>query len=126
MRDKLLVLMATCVASLGLATPSFAASDAVKDIASLGGTSTALVVDVPEGMVVDSLYRAPKKTASYLADKFGDPKGLSENLVGALIGFPVGFAWGLPYGAIHGGRRAFSTGWEKPFSTESYLVSEEK
>jgi len=96
------------------------------DLVSVGGTSTALVVDVPEGMVVDSLYRSPMHMTRSLAEAFGDEKGFEQTVVGALIGIPVGVVWGIPHGAIQGGRHAYSVGWEKPFSTESYIVSEEK
>jgi hypothetical protein len=122
MKNKLLIsLAAVTVAIGGTALPSSA-----NDAASFVGTMTALVIDIPQGMLVDSLWRSPRNFTHTLADNFGDEKGLQQNVVGALIGIPVGMVWGVPHGAIQGGRHAFSVGWDKPFSTESYIVSEEK
>jgi hypothetical protein len=125
MKKRALTLLAASVMSLGMASPSYA-DGPLSDVGSFFGAVTATIIDVPQGMIVDSLYRCPLKTTKYLADKFGDENGLGQNVVGAMIGIPVGFTWGLPYGAIHGGRHGMTTGWEKPFSTESYIVTEEK
>ena len=119
------MLLAACAISLGTALPSRADS-ALGDIGSFFGAVTAAIVDIPEGIIVDSLYRMPLKTTRILADKFGDEQGFQQNIAGAVLGIPTGFLWGIPYGAIHGGRHALTVGWDKPFSTESYIVSEEK
>jgi hypothetical protein len=122
MKNKLLVsLAAVAIAIGGNALPSFA-----NDASSFVGSMTSLVVDIPEGMLMDSLWWSPKKVWHSLADNFGDEKGFQQNVAGALLGIPVGMVWGIPHGAIMGGRHALSVGWEKPFSTESYIVSEEK
>ena len=124
MKKSVLLAVASFLA-LG-ATPSYA-NDAVNGVASFVGSTAATIVDVPEGIIVDSLWRMPMKTTHALAEKFGDEKGFEQNVVGALIGIPVGIVWGIPEGAIRGGRHGMSTGWEKPFSTDSFLVvSDEK
>jgi len=111
---------------LGTATPSLA-NDAVNSVASFAGSTAATIVGVPEGILVDSLWRMPLKTTHALADRFGDEKGFQQNVVGAVLGIPVGFLWGIPEGAIRGGRHGMSEGWEKPFSTDSFLcIQEEK
>jgi hypothetical protein len=127
MTKRTLAMLISGALALGTATPSFADGDGpVHNMVGLGGVTTGLLIDVPEGIVVDSLYRVPMKCQRTLAEHFGDSKGAGQNIAGALLGFPVGFVWGIPYGALHGAKHAFSKGWEKPFSTESYLVTEEK
>lgn len=97
------------------------------DAGSLLGSTAATIVDVPEGILYDALWRMPMKTWHALADRFGDEHGLQQNVAGAVIGIPVGFLWGIPEGAIRGGRHGMTSGWEKPFSTDSFLVfGEEK
>ncbi len=121
MKNKLLISLAAVAIACGGTLPVMA-----NDAASFVGSTTALVIDVPEGAVLGSLYRSPKRATHALAEAFGDEKGFEQVVVGALIGIPFGMVWGIPTGAIQGGRHAYSVGWDKPFSTESYIVSEEK
>ncbi len=123
MKMKSLAMLAASVLCMGTAMPSYA-DGMLGGVASFFGSTTALIIDIPEGILVHSLWRTPKETSHILAEKFGDEKGLGQNLAGLALGVPTGFVWGIPLGAIHGGRHALDTGWEKPFSTESYLVSE--
>jgi len=125
MKNKTLALIAAGVLSLGTALPSLA-DGPLKCGAGLVGSTTAVIIDTPEGIVVNSLYRTPHTMRVQLAKHFGDEKGLVQNVAGALIGWPVGIVWGIPYGAIVGMRHGYISGWEKPFSMESYIVSEEK
>jgi len=120
MKKSVLLALASML-TLGVATPSFA-NDALNSVASWAGATTATIVDIPEGVLLDSLWRMPLKTTHCLADKFGDEHGLQQNIAGAFIGVPVGFLWGIPEGFIHGGRHGMTTGWDKPFSTESFVV----
>jgi len=113
------------LAVVGMATPSFADGGPLGTGASLLGTGAAFLIDVPEGIVVDSLVKCPYKASKGLAEAFGDENGWKQNIVGTIIGVPTGFAFGIPYGAIAGGHHAFSVGWEKPFSAESFVVSNE-
>jgi hypothetical protein len=124
MKKSVLFAIASLIA-LGTATPSFA-NDAVNGVASVLGSTAATIVDVPQGIIVDSLWRMPLKTWHTLADKFGDDKGFQQNVCGAVIGIPVGFLWGIPEGAIRGGHHGMTTGWEKPFSTDSFLCLQEE
>jgi hypothetical protein len=124
MKKSVLLALASLIA-LGTATPSFA-NGVVGDVCSVVGSTTATIVGVPEGILVDSLWRMPMKTWHTLADKFGDDKGFQQNVAGAVIGIPVGFVWGIPEGAIRGGHHGMTTGWEKPFSTESFLCLQEE
>ncbi len=126
MKNKVFALVTASVLTLGAAMPSMAADGPLGSVASFFGSVTAGVFDAPQGVLVNSLWRMPYKTQRILAEKFGDEKGLGQNLAAFVIGVPTGFVWGMPYGAITGARHGFVTGWEKPFSTESYLVTEEK
>ncbi len=127
MKNKTLAMITAGMLSLGVALPSLAADDSpLGSVGSLLGAVTAGIIDIPEGTAVYSLWRCPKTTQRYLAEKFGDEHGLGQNLAAFVLGVPTGMVWGVPYGAIMGGKHAFTVGWEKPFSTESYLVTEEK
>jgi hypothetical protein len=126
MKQKVFAVIAAGVMSLGVALPSMASDGPLGSVASFLGSVTAGVFDTPEGILVNSLWRTPYKTQRILAEKFGNEKGFSQNIAAFVIGVPTGFVWGIPYGAITGARHGFVTGWEKPFSTESYLVTEEK
>lgn len=127
MNKRTLSMLISGAIALGTATPSFADDDGpVHNAVGVGGVVTGVFVDVPQGIVVDSLYRVPMKCQRTLAEHFGDSKGFGQNVAGVVIGFPVGMVWGVPYGALHGAKHAFNKGWEKPFSTESYIVTEEK
>lgn len=126
MKNKAFALLTAGVISLGAALPSMAADGPMGSVASFLGSVTAGVFDTPEGVLVNSLWRQPYKIQRSLAEKFGNEKGLSENVAAFIIGVPTGFVWGIPFGAITGARHGFTSGWEKPFSTESYLVTEEK
>lgn len=125
MKNKALALIAAGMISLGAALPSLA-DGPLKSAAGLVGSTTAVIIDTPEGIVVNSLWRTPHTMQRQLAKHFGDEKGLGQNLAGFIIGWPVGMVWGVPYGAIVGARHGCITGWEKPFSMESYIVTEEK
>ncbi len=89
------------------------------------GSTVAMVVDVPEGVVVNTVYKCPYKATKSLASAFGDEDGWKQNIVGALIGIPSGAVFGVPYGVVKGGQHAMSVGWDKPFSKESFVVSNE-
>jgi hypothetical protein len=110
------------LAVLSVSTPSFA--DGVLGTGkSLAGCGTAMLVDVPEGIVVDSMVKCPVKASKSLAAAFGDENGWKQKIVGSVFGVPAGAVFGVPYGAIKGGRHAASVGWDKPFSGESFIVS---
>lgn len=125
MKNKAIALFAAAAISIGLARPSYA-DGVLGGVASFFGAVTATVIDVPEGILIDSLWRMPIKTSQSLAGKFGDEKGFQQNVVGALIGVPTGFVWGIPEGAIRGGKHGLGSGWENPYSTDSFVVSESK
>lgn len=127
MKNKLLALLAAGLMAMSTTAPAFADdSTPLGAVGCLLGATSALIIDVPEGILYHSLWNCPLKTTQYLAEAFGDKNGLGQNLAGAVLGIPTGFVWGIPYGAIMGGKHGIVTGWDKPFSTESYIVTEEK
>ncbi|SRR5579875_828203 len=125
MKKKLSVLTAALAVMVGTAAPSYA-DGVLGDVGSFLGSVTATIFDAPEGVLYYSLWRCPLKTTQYLADKFGDSKGFQQNVAGAVLGVPTGFLWGIPYGAVRGAGHGMKTGWEKPFSTESFIVVEKE
>lgn len=126
MKNKMLMLLSAAVVSLGTAAPSFADGGPISSATGFVGMTTAEVVDIPEGMILHGLYYGPKGFSHKLAESFGDENGWKQRIVGAVIGIPTGMVFGVPYGAVHGMCHAWNSGWDKPFSTESYIVTEEK
>lgn len=126
MKKQVLGFIAASAIAMSTTAPAMAGDGPLGDVASLMGATSAVIVDTPEGVLWHSLWNCPLKTTQYLAEAFGDSNGLGQNLVGAAIGIPTGFLWGIPYGALAGAKHGMGTGWDKPFSTESYLVFEEK
>lgn len=123
MKNKVLTTIAAAAVAVGFALPSYA--DGYMDSGkSFLGTTTALIIDEPEGVALNSLWYQPKKIQKRLAIAFGDEHGVLQNMAGFVLGVPTGVVWGVPAGAIYGGRHAWSVGWDKPFSTESYIVPE--
>ena len=122
MRKTALFLSIASALALGINAPSFADDKGLGSIASFFGSVTAVAFDVPTAMVIDSCWRVPLKTERNLAGKFGDEKGFQTNFVATVIGIPVGAVWGVPTGFLRGAKHGLGTGWEKPFSTESFLV----
>lgn len=122
---KSIFLSLAALMAIGVA-PSYA-DNVLGGVGNAVGSACATTVCVPEGMLYDSLWRCPMNTWHKLAADFGDEHGFQQNVAGAVIGIPVGFLWGIPEGAIRGGRHGMTTGWDKPFSTDSFLVfGEEK
>jgi hypothetical protein len=113
------------LASVSFALPSFADGGVLGAATSYFGSATALVVDVPQGALVNAAYKCPMKASHSLAGAFGDENGWKQRIVGTIIGVPAGAVFGVPYGVVKGGQHALSVGWEKPFSMDSFVVSNE-
>jgi len=122
MKSRPLSVAALALAALVSSVPAFADGGGIMGAA---GSSTAMLIDVPQGVVVDSAFKCPYKFSTGLAGAFGDENGWKQIIVGTVLGVPSGFLFGIPYGAVAGGRHAMSVGWEKPFSAESFIVSNE-
>jgi hypothetical protein len=128
-KKTVLSLLTTAAIAVGFSAPALADGGPM----GFAGATAGFLVDVPEGIVVDSLYRMPKKCWHGLAVAFGDNPSsdfglcyLGQQAMGIFVGIPFGVVWGIPYGAIHGAKHGIGSGWDKPFSGESFCVSEEK
>jgi hypothetical protein len=121
---KKAILMLAALMAVGVA-PSYADS-CLGGVGNAAGSTAATIVCTPEGLLYDSLWRCPHMFWHNLADRFGDQHGLGQNLAGLAIGIPAGVLWGIPEGAIRGGHHGMTTGWDKPFSTDSFLVMQEE
>jgi hypothetical protein len=75
---------------------------------------------------IDDGYHWFLKGTQHVAGKFGDEKGLSQQVaavpIGGSVGLVLGAAHGVPYGFLGG----FKRGWEKPFSRWSFITMEAK
>lgn len=112
-------LILSTLACLAISAPSFAEGGPVGFL----GATVALLVDVPEGIVVHTLVKGPMQTSHCLAGAFGDENGWKQNIVGHMIGIPTGAVLGVPTGALVGAKHAVSSGYDKPFSVDSFVVS---
>ena len=120
MKKRITALLAASAMIMGTAAPAFA-----DGIGGLLATTTVMVVDMPTGTAYNALWKCPTTAQHGLAEAFGDEKGFGQNVVGAIIGIPFGMVWGVPTGAIKGAKHGLNVGWEKPFSGESFNVTEE-
>jgi hypothetical protein len=124
MKRQLLLLIAACSVSVGLVRP--AGAGVLGDVAGVCGASTAVVIDAPEGVLLNSLWRCPKHYQHSIAEAFGDEHGLFQNVAGVVMGIPYGVVVGVPVGAIQGTRHGWTSGWDKPFSSDSFIVPDEE
>jgi hypothetical protein len=124
MKRQLLLVLAACSVAVGFVRP--ASAGVMGDVAGVCGATTAVVVDTPEGILLDSLWRSPNHYRHSLAEAFGDEKGLGQNVAGAVLGIPYGVVVGIPVGAIQGCRHGWTSGLDKPFSGESFWVPEDE
>jgi hypothetical protein len=119
MKNKLISMFAAAALTTVAVLPAMADGGGAMGAA---GAATATIIDTPEGMVLDSLYRCPMKCSKGLAGAFGDENGWKQQIVGAVIGIPTGAVFGVPYGAFHGMHHAWNVGYDKPFSASSFIV----
>jgi len=129
MHKKLASSLALAVAMLGtLVAPSYADGDTFKNVVQfpvkLLGSAVGAAVGMPEGAVKDGV-KGSKMSTKWVAKKLGDEDGQFQTWTGALLGGPVGIAGGAAYGVFDGGVHGAKTGYEKPFSKESFTFKEE-
>lgn len=120
------VLASTLVGAL--VAPSFAADDTFQSIVffpvRLLGSATGTVIGVPEGAVKDGVKGSMMAT-KWVAEKLGDEDGTYQTWAGAMLGGPFGLAGGMAYGTFDGGWHGMKTGYEKPFSKDSFTFKDE-
>jgi hypothetical protein len=88
------------------------------------GSSVGFAVGVPLGAVKDGVKGAMMST-KWVAGKLGNEEGTPHQIIGAVVGAPFGIAGGAAYGTFDGGWHGITTGYEKPFSKDSFTFKDE-
>lgn len=108
--------------------PSFASDDTFQSICFFPvrviGSGVGSVLGVPEGVVKDGVKGAMLST-KWLANKLGDEDGSYQTWAGAIFAAPFGIVGGGAYGTFDGGWHGMKTGYEKPFSKDSFTFKDE-
>lgn len=87
----------------------------------LVGALTGVVVSGGFMGPVNHGYGGFVKGTHHWAEKFGDEKGMGQNMAAAPTGGVGGIIVGSGYGVLSGIKNGWRQGWEKPFSRWSYL-----
>ncbi len=129
MRNKLASSLMLALALVGtMVVPSISADDTFKSIVQfpvkVAGCGVGTVVGVPLGMVKDGVKGARMGT-EWTAEKLGNKDGKVQNWFGAVLGGPFGLAGGAAYGSFDGGWHGMKTGYEKPFTKDSFTFKED-
>jgi hypothetical protein len=90
-----------------------------------GAVSGALVCGLVSGPI-DGGYHGMLKGDKHVAGKFGDEKGMGQEVAAVPIGGSTGLVLGGGCGVGHGFAHGWKLGWDKPFSRWSYITMEEK
>lgn len=117
-----MALMGTVVA------PSYADDDTFQQIVQFPvkvlGSAASTVVGMPEGAVKDGV-KGWQMATKWVAGKLGDEDGKGQTFFGWILGGPVGLVGGGAYGVFDGGWHGMKTGFEKPFTKESFTFKDE-
>ncbi len=123
--SSLMIAMAiagTCVA------PSYADDDTFKSIVlipwKVAGSMVSTVIGVPEGATKDGTRGAIMAT-KWVAGKLGDEDGMYQQWAGGIVAGPFGALGGATYGCFDGAWHGCKTGYEKPFSKDSFTFKDE-
>lgn len=90
----------------------------------VAGSGVGTAIGMPLGAVKDGTKGAIKST-KWVAGKLGNEDGGVHQFFGAVLGGPFGAAGGGAYGVFDGGWHGMKTGFEKPFSKESFTFKDE-
>jgi len=107
--------------------PSFADDMAGKALAfpfKVTGSSISTIWGVPLGLTKGGV-EGGMKTTKIVADKMGDKECPVKTTVAAVVGGPFGVVGGAAYGSVAGAIHGAKTGYEKPFSMESFSFKED-
>jgi len=88
------------------------------------GSTVGLVMGVPLGAVKDGVKGAQMGT-KWVSGKLGNEDGTYQTIAGAILGAPFGVIGGGAYGTFDGGWHGIVTGYEKPFSKDSFTFKDE-
>lgn len=111
-----------------MSAPSYASDDTFKSICQFPvrvvGCGVSTVLGVPLGAVRDGV-RGSIKSTQWVAEKLGDESGNVQIFFGSILGGPFGAVGGGTYGVFDGSWHGMKTGYEKPFSKESFTFKDE-
>lgn len=129
MRKKLASSLMLALALVGtVVAPSFAGEDTFKNIVQvpvrLLGSGVSTVIGVPEGATKHGVKGAMMST-KWVAGKLGNEDGQYQTWTGAIVGGPFGLVGGAAYGMFDGAWHGMKTGYEKPFTKESFTYKDE-
>ncbi len=83
------------------------------------GSSLSTVAGAPLGMTKGGVQGGMKAT-KYVADKMGDKECPVKTTIAAVVGGPFGVVGGAAVGTVKGVVHGAKTGYDKPFSMESF------
>ncbi len=88
------------------------------------GSSLSTVAGLPLGFTKGAV-EGSMKTTKIVANKLGDEDGGWQLLAGSVVGGPFGVVGGAAYGSVAGVIHGAKTGYEKPFSMDSFRFKED-
>ncbi len=129
MRNKLASSLMLALALVGtLVAPSFADDDTFKSVVMIpwkvAGSAVSTVIGCPEGAVKDGT-RGAIKASKWVAGKLGNEDGTYQLWFGSILGGPAGALGGAAYGCFDGTWHGMKTGYEKPFTKDSFTFKDE-
>jgi hypothetical protein len=90
----------------------------------LVGSGTGTVLGVPLGVAKDGI-KGYRKSSKWVANKLGNEDGDGQNIVGMIVGGPFGALGGSIYGVPDGAWHGMKSGFDKPFSKDSFTFKDE-
>ncbi len=75
---------------------------------------------------IEGGFHGSQRGMHHVAGKFGDEKGVSQQIAAVPLGGSVGMVMGGGESGFKGAKHGWKLGWEKPFSRWSYITMEEK
>lgn len=123
-------MLALSAATFGIATPAHAekegemAKQALLLPVRMTAIGSGMVVGIPVAITRRSSNRCIEFTQTF-ADNIGGKEHIIPMAMASIMGVPFGLVVGSAEGVHAGGKNAISSGWEKPFSLDSFSLGEE-
>ena len=126
-------IVCSAIMMIGAAAPALALDYEAKPVMwvlqapfrTAGALSGAAVSGLVSGPI-EGGYHGSHRGMHHVAGKFGDEKGVSQQIVAFPLGGGTGMVLGGAESGFKGAKHGWKTGWEKPFSRWSYITMEEK
>ncbi len=108
--------------------PSYADDDTFKSIVffpiRVAGLGAGTLVGVPMGAIKDG-WKGAASSSKWVAGKTGKENCTCSTIFGGIVGGPVGALGGSAYGVFDGSWHGLKTGYDKPFSKDSFTFKDE-